>query len=69
MTKKLRIEITPSGKIQAKTLGMYDEECLDYVEIIEQLTDSVAIDSEFTEEYLRANVKHHVNQRQELKRK
>jgi len=69
MSKKIRIEITPAGEIHAKTLGMNDEECLDYIDIVEQITDSVTVDSEFTEEYLRAQSRQQINQRQELKGK
>ncbi|UTR13185.1 DUF2997 domain-containing protein [Salipaludibacillus sp. LMS25] len=49
--KKLRIEITPDGKINAKTLGMTGDECLQYVTLLENLLDAEAIDSEFTEDY------------------
>lgn len=51
MSKKIRIEITPNGEIRAKTLGIKGEECLDYVDLMEYLTDAVSIDSTFTEEY------------------
>lgn len=51
MNKKIRIEITPDGEIRAKTLGIKGEECLDYVDLMEYLTDAVSVDSKFTEEY------------------
>jgi|GEM_PF-845442 len=58
MSKKIRFEITASGEIKAKTIGMNDEECLDYVEILEKLLDAETVDSEFTEEYLEARLHH-----------
>ncbi len=54
MEKKIRLEITASGEIRAKTIGMNDEECLDYVEILESLLDAETVDSEYTEEFLLA---------------
>lgn len=66
--KKIRIEITPSGEIRAKTLGMTGEECLDYVEVIEQLLDAKSVDSEFTEEFLEHRIKQQVKETQQIKR-
>ncbi|MEK4298640.1 DUF2997 domain-containing protein [Oceanobacillus sp. FSL W8-0428] len=68
MSKKIRIEITSDGKIRAKTLGMKGEECLDYVELVEQLVDAETIDSEFTEEYAETAIYHHTTQQQQLKK-
>lgn len=54
MEKKIRLEINASGEIRAKTIGMNDEECLDYVAILENLLDAETVDSEYTEEFLQA---------------
>ncbi|MEI3612348.1 DUF2997 domain-containing protein [Pseudogracilibacillus sp. SO30301A] len=54
MEKKIRLEITATGEIRAKTIGMNDEECLDYVEILESLLDAETVDSKYTEEFLLA---------------
>ena len=32
-------------ELRAKTIGMNDEECLDYVEILENLLDEETVDS------------------------
>lgn len=56
MSEQIRIEITPNGEIHAKTIGMDDESCLDLVPILEDLLDAETISSEFTEEFLRAQV-------------
>lgn len=67
MSKRIRFEITASGEIRAKTLGMKGEECLDYVELMEQLLDARAVDSQFTEEYNETKIKHRVHLHQDLK--
>lgn len=57
MDKRIRFEITSDGKVYAKTLGMDDETCLDYVEILEDLLDAKVVDSNYTEEFLQAQQK------------
>ncbi|MBC5635673.1 DUF2997 domain-containing protein [Ornithinibacillus sp. BX22] len=56
MSKKIKFEITPTGEIRVKTLGMKGEECLSYVELMERLADATSIDSDFTEEYYETNI-------------
>jgi len=56
MSEQIRIEITPNGEIHAKTIGMDDESCLDLVPILEDLLDAETVSSEFTEEFLRAQI-------------
>ena len=67
MDKKIRFEISPNGEIRAKTLGMHGVECMDYVELIEQLLDAKAVDSQFTEEYAQTEIQHRVQQYRNLK--
>ena len=73
MDKKIRIEITASGEIKAKTLGMDDEKCLDYVDVLENLLDAETVESTYTEEFLQAQVRlqqeEHVEQRTNIKGK
>ncbi|MFA8439485.1 DUF2997 domain-containing protein [Pueribacillus sp. YX66] len=54
MNKKIRFEITSSGEIKVKTIGMNDEQCLNYVEMIEHLLDAKTINSSYTEEFIQA---------------
>lgn len=67
MSKKIRFEITASGEVRAKTIGMKGEECLDYVDIIEHLTDATSVDSHFTAEYHEIAIEHKNLQYNELK--
>lgn len=57
MNKKIRFEITSDGKIFAKTIGMDDERCLDYIEVMERILNAETIDSEYTDEFLYAQEK------------
>ncbi|WP_102026761.1 DUF2997 domain-containing protein [Salirhabdus sp. Marseille-P4669] len=70
MSKQIRFEITPSGEIRAKTIGMKGEECLNYVDVIEKLVDAQAVDSEFTEEYFETSIteEQKIQKRTHLKR-
>ena len=68
MNKKIRVEITPTGEIRAKTLGMKGEECLDYVDLVERVLEARTVDSSFTEEYEEVRVDTTVHEQQELKK-
>ncbi|WP_147532986.1 DUF2997 domain-containing protein [Bacillus marasmi] len=49
--KKVKIEITPDGKIFAETLGIKGKDCTKMIEILEKLLDAETTDSAYTEEY------------------
>lgn len=49
---KIQIRIFPNGEIKAETHGVKGKKCLEYLSVVEKLTDSVIEDSEFTKEYL-----------------
>ena len=49
--KQIKIKISPTGEIQAETLGMTGKQCLKYISEIERMTDAVCDDSEFKKEY------------------
>ncbi|MDO4156991.1 MAG: DUF2997 domain-containing protein [Oscillospiraceae bacterium] len=49
---KIQIRIYPNGEIKAETHGAKGKKCLQYLSVIEKLTNSVIEDSEFTQEYL-----------------
>lgn len=49
--KKIQVRIFPDGKIESKTVGIKGDNCLDYVKIIEKITNARTTDSSFTDEY------------------
>lgn len=50
--KQIQIRILPNGEIYAETFGIKGKKCMKYISEIEKLTDAVAVDSDFTKEYL-----------------
>lgn len=56
MNKKIRFEITADGEIHVKTFGMDDASCLDYIEVFERLLDAETIDSDYTQEFIDAQI-------------
>lgn len=51
MTKKLVVRLKPDGTVDAETFGMTGPECLDYVQILENLLEATTVDSQFTADY------------------
>lgn len=51
MSKKLIITIKKDGTIDAQTKGIKGKKCEDYIKIIEELTNSKAVNIEYTPEY------------------
>ena len=49
--KQLQIKIGPDGLIEAKTLGIKGQTCVDYLPLLEEMLDAKAVKSEYTEEY------------------
>lgn len=60
--KKLKIKLLPNGEIQMQTEGVKGKKCLDYIEILETLTDSKVQSQEFTAEYYEAEEYETTNQ-------
>ena len=56
MKKQLQIRIYPDGKIDAKTLGIIGEKCIDHIKIIEQLLNARVVESALTEEYYQTEI-------------
>lgn len=67
MSKKIEITLGDDGKFYAKTIGMNDARCLDYVEVLEKLLKARAVHSEYTEEFLQAEQR--VTQKEQLQQK
>ncbi|WP_113673828.1 DUF2997 domain-containing protein [Vallitalea guaymasensis] len=49
--KQLKIRILPDGTIMTETKGIKSKKCLDYIDLIEEITNAKVYDSEFTNEY------------------
>jgi hypothetical protein len=49
--QQIKLRISPSGEVQAETLGIRGKKCMDYIALLERLLDAEAIDSERTAEY------------------
>lgn len=65
--KTIRLRIYPNGKVQAETNGIKGKACLNYISIIEKLTESKTIDSDFTSEYRESEEELTVDQETEEK--
>lgn len=48
---QIEIKIRPDGKIEAETFGIKGKKCIDYLKIIEKLTNAKVYDSDYTSEY------------------
>jgi hypothetical protein len=61
--KKIKVEITPDGKVFAETLGIKGGDCTKMIEILEKLLDAETVDSAYTEEYYQIDkqVQHKLN--------
>ena len=51
MSMKLIITIKKDGTIEAQTKGIKGKKCEDYIKVIEELTNSKAVNIEYTPEY------------------
>lgn len=51
MTKQMRIQIFPDGRVQANVNGIPGRACTDYIKVLEELLDAETIDSSYTPEY------------------
>lgn len=49
--KKLKIKLLPDGSIEMTTEGIKGKKCVDYIKLLETLTDSKVKKQEFTPEY------------------
>ncbi len=56
MAKQLLIQLKKNGTVEAETLGMYGQECLDYIALLEDLLEADVVDSTYTEAYHRTAI-------------
>jgi hypothetical protein len=50
MSKQSKISIGRDGKIQAEAMGVEGKKCTDYIMVLEEILEAVAVDSSFTPE-------------------
>ena len=51
MTKRIRVQIFPDGRIQAETQGIKGRSCTEYIKILEEILEAEAVESAYTAEY------------------
>ena len=51
MTKRIRIQIFPDGRVQAETEGIKGKACTSYISILQEILDAEVVDSTYTPEY------------------
>lgn len=49
--KQLIVQVRPDGTVHAETVGLYGNECLDYIAILEDMLDAETTASSFTDAY------------------
>lgn len=49
--KQLIVQVRPDGTVHAETIGMYGNECLDYIAELENLLEAETTSSSFTDAY------------------
>ena len=49
--KQLIVQVRPDGTVHAETLGMYGNECLDYIAVLENMLEAETTTSSFTDDY------------------
>ncbi|MFP3122594.1 DUF2997 domain-containing protein [Ectobacillus funiculus] len=68
MEKRIRIAISPDGKIAAETLGIKGKDCLPYIKMLEDLLNAEATDSAYTQDYYENEIKTHQQINQKLRK-
>lgn len=49
--RRIILDVREDGSISAKTEGIYGEDCIDKIEILEDLLDALTVDSVFSKDY------------------
>lgn len=49
--KQIKVRIFTDGKIESKTVNIKGKKCTEYIRLIQKMTNSQIIDSEFTNEF------------------
>ena len=70
MTKRVKIQIFPDGRIQADVQGVKGRKCTDYIRILEELLEAETVDSDYTAEYYETeDVVQEITEQQSLREK
>lgn len=48
---RIVVRISPDGQIQAETVGVKGEKCLDLIALLEELLEAEVVSSKFTDDY------------------
>jgi hypothetical protein len=56
MGQQIKITISPDGKIQAEVGGVKGKKCTDYIKVLEEMLDAVAVESAFTPEAFESEI-------------
>jgi len=56
MKKQITIRLLPSGKIEAKTSGIYGKKCLDYIVMLEKMLQARTDAASYTEDYHKVEI-------------
>ncbi len=51
MSKQVRIQIFPDGRVQAEVQGIKGKACTDYISILEEILSAETFSSSYTPEY------------------
>ncbi|MGK7873449.1 MAG: DUF2997 domain-containing protein [Xenococcaceae cyanobacterium] len=51
MSKQVRIQIFPDGRVQAEVQGIKGKACTDYISIMEEILNAETLSSSYTPEY------------------
>ena len=51
MSKQVRIQIFPDGRVQAEVQGIKGKSCTDYISILEEILNAETFSSSYTPEY------------------
>lgn len=51
MTKRIKVQLYQDGSVQVDIQGIKGKKCTEYIQILEELLEAEAVDSNYTEEY------------------
>ena len=49
--RRIHLVVREDGSISARTEGIYGDECISKIDVLENLLDALTVDSSFTEDY------------------
>ena len=64
--RRIHLVVRDDGSISARTEGIYGDECIGKIDVLENLLDALTIDSSFTEDYTKGVIQIEVNNSNDL---